>query len=145
MIDAINREFWPRHYILNGRMPMAVDHETGTRWAAQNRDSCRVALTKIADKCEVSTAFLGVDLSFECEGPPLVFESLVFGGPTDMVMRRYSTWDEAERGHAKLVDETRKACARIGANPARINNGLEPIVPAPDAYEPCEEGDLGWN
>jgi hypothetical protein len=29
------------------------------------------------------------------------------------------------------------------ANPRRIANGLEPIVPHPDAYEPCDESELG--
>jgi hypothetical protein len=28
------------------------------------------------------------------------------------------------------------------ANPMRIANGLAPIVPLPDAYEACEEGEL---
>jgi hypothetical protein len=28
------------------------------------------------------------------------------------------------------------------ANPMRIANGLEPIVPAPDAYDACDEGEL---
>ena len=28
------------------------------------------------------------------------------------------------------------------ANPKRIANGLEPIVPLPGAYEPCEESEL---
>lgn len=28
------------------------------------------------------------------------------------------------------------------ANPRRIANGLEPIVPLPGAYEECEEGEL---
>jgi hypothetical protein len=32
-------------------------------------------------------------------------------------------------------------CVRI-ANPRRIANGLEPIVPAPDAYDACEESEL---
>jgi len=27
-------------------------------------------------------------------------------------------------------------------NPARINNGLQPIVPLPDAYEACDESEL---
>jgi hypothetical protein len=30
------------------------------------------------------------------------------------------------------------------ANPMRIKNGLEPIVPRPDAYDPCPEEDLIW-
>jgi hypothetical protein len=28
-------------------------------------------------------------------------------------------------------------------NPMRIKNGLEPIVPLPDAYGACDEGELG--
>jgi hypothetical protein len=28
------------------------------------------------------------------------------------------------------------------ANPQRVANGLDPIVPAPDAYEPCDENEL---
>lgn len=29
------------------------------------------------------------------------------------------------------------------ANPQRVRNGLPPIVPAPDAYEACDESELG--
>jgi hypothetical protein len=29
------------------------------------------------------------------------------------------------------------------ANPVRIANGLDPIVPLPDAYEACDESELG--
>jgi hypothetical protein len=28
------------------------------------------------------------------------------------------------------------------ANPERIKNGLPPIIPAPDAYDACDEGEL---
>ena len=31
------------------------------------------------------------------------------------------------------------------ANPMRIENGLPPIEPFPDAYEPCDEAELGSN
>jgi hypothetical protein len=30
------------------------------------------------------------------------------------------------------------------ANPKRIANGLQPIVPAPGAYEPCDESELAY-
>lgn len=33
------------------------------------------------------------------------------------------------------------ACVEA-ANPKRIANGLAPIVPAPDAYEACDESEL---
>lgn len=32
-----------------------------------------------------------------------------------------------------------EACI-VRANPQRIANGLEPVVPHPDAYEPAEDG-----
>jgi len=31
------------------------------------------------------------------------------------------------------------------ANPIRIKNGLEPIVPAPDAYDACPEEELDYD
>jgi hypothetical protein len=35
-----------------------------------------------------------------------------------------------------------KSCVER-VNPRRIKNGLEPIVPLPDAYEACDESELG--
>lgn len=35
-----------------------------------------------------------------------------------------------------------RACVDL-INPLRRANGLEPIVPLPDAYDECEEGELG--
>ena len=32
----------------------------------------------------------------------------------------------------------------IRFNPIRIKNGLDPIVPHPDAYTACEESELDW-
>jgi hypothetical protein len=47
--------------------------------------------------------FLGIDHNFFGDGPPILFETMVFGGPMDQDQRRYSTWDEAEFGHAAIV------------------------------------------
>ena len=45
-----------------------------------------------------------------------------------------------------LVNGVRKpvcaACIWV-ANPKRIANGLEPVIPAPDAYEAVDESELG--
>lgn len=51
---------------------------------------------------EVSTVFLGLDHSWSGP-PPLLFETMVFGGTLDQEQVRYSTWDEAEAGHAAMV------------------------------------------
>jgi hypothetical protein len=53
---------------------------------------------------EISTVFLGLDHNFG-QGPPLLFESMVFGGEDDGEMVRYSTWEEAETGHKLLVEK----------------------------------------
>lgn len=37
--------------------------------------------------------------------PPIVFETLVFGGPFSDEMDRYCTWAEAVEGHARMVEK----------------------------------------
>ena len=54
------------------------------------------------DGARVSTVFLGIDRAY-LDHVPIVFETMVFGGPCHQDTRRYSTWDEAERGHAEMV------------------------------------------
>ncbi len=66
-------------------------------------DNRRVALDKTA-LGSVSTVHLVIDHSFGRPGPPVIFETLVRdqdGNELDMV--RYSTEDEALRGHEQLV------------------------------------------
>lgn len=50
----------------------------------------------------VSTVFLGVDHNF-FGGPPLLFETMVFGGKHDLVDARYTTWALADTGHKATV------------------------------------------
>jgi hypothetical protein len=106
------------HYVLVGRTPILVDLLTWAQ-AFEKRfegetDYWSVARTEINERCHVSTVFLGVDHSFG--GPvPLLFESMVFGGPLDSEQRRYHTYSQAEIGHAGLVIEARLAIARVDA------------------------------
>jgi hypothetical protein len=48
----------------------------------------------------VSTVFLGIDHNFGRTGPPLFFETMVFGNG---YQERYCTWQEAKDGHARVV------------------------------------------
>ena len=50
----------------------------------------------------ISTVFLGLNHQFG-EGPPLLFETMVFGGKHDQECERYSTRDEALAGHCKMA------------------------------------------
>ncbi len=70
----------------------------------------RVGQTQIGD-AEISTVWLGLDHNLLGDGPPLIFESMVFGGPLDGEQRRYSTWEKAERGHAQLVKHCKAEAA----------------------------------
>ena len=51
---------------------------------------------------EIRTVFLSIDHSFG-DGPPVVFETTIFGGKHDEYHKRYCTWTEAKAGHKKAV------------------------------------------
>jgi hypothetical protein len=55
---------------------------------------------------KISTVFLGLDhrSSFDTESLPILFETMVFGGPNDGHQERYCTWNDAYAGHLKTVD-----------------------------------------
>jgi hypothetical protein len=89
------------HYILDeNRNPVKVELLTWARQFEKAEDR-RVDLTETWNG-RVSTVFLGLDHQWG-DGPPLIFETMVFGGTLDQEMERYSTWDEAVRGHAAMV------------------------------------------
>jgi hypothetical protein len=52
--------------------------------------------------CRISTVFLGIDHNLEGDGPPLLFETMVFGGKLDQEQDRYATYDEALAGHGAM-------------------------------------------
>ena len=113
---------WPRYYVLVGRTPIAVDMLS---WAESfekrlrdgrttGTDPWRVARDEL-DGCGVSTVFLGLDHRFGGSGDPILFETMIFGGPLDGEQWRAATYDEAERCHAAAVTRARIAGARIKA------------------------------
>ena len=53
----------------------------------------------------VSTVFMGIDMGYGMlDGSvPILFETMVFGGPLDSSIGRYATLEEARRGHAEWV------------------------------------------
>ena len=100
-----------RYYKLDGHTPIRV--ETLKAWAdevAQHDritaltgiDPWRVDVTKI-DDVVISTVFLGLDYRMSRRGPPLLFETKVFGGSLDRFQNRCATWDKAEAMHAEAV------------------------------------------
>lgn len=70
-----------------------------------------VARTDLSDSW-VSTVFLGLDHSFS-GGPPVLFETMIFGGKHDDFQDRYLTWDAAEAGHERAVRMVRRTESRL--------------------------------
>ena len=62
-----------------------------------------VAHTGISEGIRVSTAFLGLDHNLGSKGPPLLFETMIFGGEHDQFQTRCSTWEQAETEHSRVA------------------------------------------
>lgn len=88
------------YYILIDKHPV----KTGSmlEWSIAYNNDRIVEKTTIGES-EVSTVFLGMDHGFN--GTPMLFETMVFGGKMDMYFDRYSTWEEAEKGHHRICAE----------------------------------------
>lgn len=88
-------------YILVGHEPVPCeDLEEWAHWF-ETADR-RVARTTVGAYM-VSTVFLGVDHNWMQNGPPILFETMVFPDPDMDVQERCSTWAEAEAQHARIV------------------------------------------
>lgn len=98
-------------YILDGKTPVPVGLEDWGRWMETAEH--HVADLRDGD-IRVSTVFLGLDLNFFGSGPPILFETMVFGGPLDGEQDRCSTWDQAEAMHKDMVKRVTEA---VLANP----------------------------
>lgn len=72
-------------------------------WAKTFESSDRIVAKTKVGIATVSTVFLGLNHKFTKDGPDLWFETMVFGSVHDQHMNRYTTWDEAEVGHKKIV------------------------------------------
>jgi len=94
------------YFILRERRPVAVDLITWARWF-ETADR-RIARDEVGKATTVSTVFIGCNHQFG-KGPPLVFETMVFNGKLDGECQRYSSYDDAEIGHAAMVRKCRKA------------------------------------
>jgi len=95
-----------RYYDVRGK-PIDLDS-----WVAAFARQWR--LQDEAGEVRVSTVYLGLDHNFSAEGPPLIFETMVFGGPLDDEQERYSTQEQATEGHHRWVQ---KALNRGPAGP----------------------------
>ena len=77
-------------------------------WAEAFESSSRHIGKTTIGKSWVSTVFLGFDHSFQ-GGPPVLFETMVFGGDMDEYQWRYCPYDQAEKGHLAICNQIRES------------------------------------
>ena len=85
------------HYILDDNNNAILVHDF-LEWARWFEGKDRKVARDEIGSVVVSTVFLGLDHSW-APGPPLLFETMIFGGEHDEYQDRCSTWDEAELMH----------------------------------------------
>jgi hypothetical protein len=94
------------YYILKDNVAVPVHFDEWCSWYSSHQDK-HVGHDKIGD-VYVSTVFLSMDHNYFEGEPPALFETMVFGGPLDGEMERYSTYDEAVEGHKRMVERVRE-------------------------------------
>jgi hypothetical protein len=132
----------PLYYDRKGR-PMDM-----MAWAQQHEDyDCRTVAQHWVRGWMVSTVWLGIDHNFTRQGPPVIFETMVFppgdeagghGVTSDEYCERYSTEEAAQAGHdralAWIVD-------KIG-DPAAVMEIMSAAQFSDAAIAPDDPGDL---
>jgi len=68
------------------------------------------------NRVRVCTVFVGIDVSFG-DQEPILFETMVFGGPCDRELYRYCTWEEAMQGHIAIIDRCKLSNEAIRNSP----------------------------
>ena len=99
----------PIYWVLDGREAIPAPGDDPMSWARSGVLGTRVALTEFPSQngASISTVFLGTNYQLDPEGPPHIFETMVFASDypeMDQECERYSTWDQAEAGHAAMVE-----------------------------------------
>jgi hypothetical protein len=86
-------------------------------WSAWMSLRERRLLYDVVGDAEVSTVFLGTDYRHLGDGPPILWETMIFGGVHDLRITRYTSKLAALQGHARIVgalERERSAQSRHG-------------------------------
>lgn len=95
------------NYVLdeNGNPRAEPDLEKWGRWMQSGNT---IVAKEQLGASTVSTVFLGVDYNFSRGGPPILWETMVFGGEMDQEMDRCSgSREQAEAMHLKMVQRVK--------------------------------------
>jgi hypothetical protein len=86
--------------------------EAFAQWFA---DPANVIVAQVQiGRCFVSTVFLGTDHNWWDQGPPILFETMIFTDGEPGHCERCSTWLEAEEQHARVVAMVEEGTRKSG-------------------------------
>jgi hypothetical protein len=90
-------------YVLDGdgNAVPCDDVKAWAAWLERNNKDRQIAVDEI-DGVTVSTVFIGLDQGGG-EGPPILWETMVFGREHADYQKRYSSRDDALAGHAQAL------------------------------------------
>lgn len=82
--------------------PILVDVMTGAMWFELFGDRRQLASDTVGE-VRISTVFLGIDHRYHRDAPPVLWETMIFGGEHDGYCERYSSARAAQEGHNLAV------------------------------------------
>lgn len=102
-ISSINYSFGSLYILVDKEPIKETNFSTWANWFSNN--DRRIGLDTFDDGTIVSTVFLGISYGYDESYHPILFETMIFSKDRrmDEFQYRYSTWDEAERGHKSAV------------------------------------------
>lgn len=94
-----------RYILVDGKPVQEPDLYKWASWIGNSKD--RFIKSTIIGDTKISTVFLGLDHRYIGEGMPILFESMCFGGELDQEMERYTSLEDAKRGHSLMCQKVR--------------------------------------
>lgn len=96
-----------KEYILvDGKPVQCLEMNRWAVWMGTNNRTLGLNFTPKGAK--VSTVFLGLDHNWG-DGPPVLWETMVFGGPLEGEQDRYSSAQDAISGHQTMLKKALEA------------------------------------
>ena len=104
MIPGMGERGMSDKYILvDGEPVMEPDLMRWAQWFEESGDERIIEQTELGE-VRVSTVFLGLDHRFGEGLNPILWETMIFGGPHDGYQERFASREDAVLGHKIAVD-----------------------------------------
>ena len=100
----ITREQWSEMYAVREHSRSAAPDGQST----PANDPTRIGSDHVGNAW-VSTVWVGIDMGYRND-PPVIFETMIFGGEHDQFCERYCTKESALAGHDRIVTALREGC-----------------------------------